>query len=226
MTASFKLTLDTTAPTVLGWLLDGGGPVTSLAELTLSAELEDPDTTGYQMKVWGDVDPTVDPNIQLTEEESEWFTYEPNLDVTASEGDGAKTIEGRVRDDVWNETTIQSSSIEVNTELATITITAGPSPSKISKVAGKDLSVFTFKASDDLMAWQVKVVSEEGDGVEAGLGFVEETAGSENLVGGELEGGKNQTVKLSGDDLQTRVGSDAEYIIKVFGQGLNGLWSA
>lgn len=225
MTNNFKLTLDTTAPVVLGVSIDGGSPVTSDPVLTIDTFLEDPDTTGYQMKVWGDVDPEADPNVQLTEEESTWVAFDPSFAAQSSEGDGSKKIEWRIRDDVWNQTTVQSAEIEVNTEVPTIEITAGPSPAKISKVATKNLSIFTFKSDVDLIDWEVKVVAAEGEGHEGGQGFLEETEGSEKLNGGTVEAGKNQTVKLSGADLQAAMAADGEYIIKVFGQGENGLWS-
>jgi hypothetical protein len=225
VTNNFKLTLDTTAPIVLSATIDGGAPITSLSDLTIDTVLEDADTTGYQMKVWGDVDPEFDPNVQLTEEESTWVAFDPSFVAQASEGDGSKTIEWRIRDDVWNQTTVQSAEIEVNTDVPNIEVTAGPSPAKISKVATKNLSTFTFKSDVDLIDWQVKVVLVEGEDHDGGQGFLEETNGSEKLNGGTLEAGKNQTAKLSGADLQTAMAADGEYIIKVFGQGENGLWS-
>lgn len=232
MASSFKLVLDTTAPIFSGDL-DAGIPITNIQEVALRTLLEGPDDTeplaGYQIKVWGDVDATANPDIQETEEASEWISYGELLEklttVFLSEGDGSKTIEVKIRDDVWNESASQEFSIEVDTSAPIITITAGPTPGKISKVTGKRLSVFTFKSSENLINWETWVVPSAGTAHEAGGFIINDSGPSENLSGGELEAEKNQTVKIDGEDLQKATEEDGEFIIKVFGQSEAGNWS-
>jgi hypothetical protein len=234
MANNFKLVLDTTAPLGPQLTINGGLPVAN--ERTVPVQFTTADTepiVGYQVKIWGDVDPTDNPDIQLTEGESGWINWtgeEANtfLGAMLSEGDGIKVLHGRIRDDVWNETTELTAEVELNTSIPIITITAGPTRSKISEVEGRDQTSFTFKANETLRGWVVEVMASEGDAHGTGH-LIEEVEGSENTdeQTTELAGETNQTVMIDGSDLENAVGADGEYIIKVFGQGkASTLWSS
>lgn len=226
MTASFKLTLDTTAPDSLIVLNSGFPKVGVAAGVPLRISTADSPLTGYQYKVWGDVDPGADEHIQATEEESDWQTLpaEENFftEVTLSEGDGAKTIFVKVRDDVWNEVELEA-SVELDTTIPVITVTSGPSVPKISEIAGKKTASFTFKANEDVTSWEVRAVPNSGSNHEEGF-FIEKTHGSvtqgEALAGEVVEEGK-----IEGEDLAAAVGADGDYVIKVFGINEAGNWS-
>lgn len=232
MASSFKLVLDTTAPVFSG-VFNGGFPETSEPGVELRLLLEGPDDieplSGYQFKIWGDVDPEANPDIQATEGESEWMSYGEVLEkiatVTLSSPDGAKTIEVKIRDDVWNESTTGEFSVELNTTVPVITITGGPTPGKISEVTGKNSSSFTFKANEDIVEWVTKVVPNAGSTVEEGTEIIGNEAGSEDLKGTELEGEKNQAVKVGGKDLHDATTEDGEFTVKVFGKNELGVWS-
>lgn len=229
MTSSFKLTLDTLAPAASAQL-NGGLPVTSQLEVLLEMVVEDAGPlSGYQFLAWGeDIDPEGNEHIQPKEEDSDWIAFgagpEKNQAIILTEGDGPKVVFLQIRDDVWNATEVFELTVELNTSVPTITITAGPSVPKISEVPTKDLATFTFKADEDLGEWKVEVVATEGSA--EGTGTLIEEGGGSDTQGGELEGEKNQEGKIKGIDLDAATGSDGQYIIKVFGKSVaSGLWS-
>lgn len=230
MASSFKLTLDTTSP-VFTVELAGGSLVTGtpLTALRIAMDVGEPlPLPGYQFKIWGDVDPTGDPAIQPKEEDSEWVNWanaeslEELLEVLLSEGEGPKAIQVSVRDDLWNTFT-QEATIDLNESVPVITITAGPTPTKISNVATKNVSAFTFKSSEDIAEWKTELVASAGDA--EGTGTLIEDA---EAAGGEVEAETNQNGKIHGEALTGAAGGiDGQYIIKVFGKSkASGLWSA
>lgn len=221
MASNFKLTLDTTPPSFSG-TLNGSAPVTSVRKVALILEVLDSSRAGYQYKVWGDI------AGGITEEEAEWQAYgEPaklTTEVELTEGDGAKSVHVKIRDDVWNETTGKEFTVELNTSVPTITITAGPSPTKISEIEGKRIASFTFKADETISQWKVEVVEEEGSGQGSGTA-IGSTNGSV-ASGAELAAETNKEGSIDGRDLDVAVGADGEYILKVFGKSkASGLWS-
>lgn len=221
MASSFKLTLDTTAPS-LSAILDAAAAVTSARKVPLALKITDPSRVGYQYKVWGDIEGGV------TEEEASWETYgeaeEKVLEVELTSGDGTKHVHVKARDDVWNETSPIEKTIELNTAVPTITITAGPSPTKISKISGKRTSTFTFKASEAISEWRTEVVSEAGSGEGSGT-LIPATNGSV-VTGAELASETNEEGSIDGRDLGTASGADGEKVVKVFGKSkASGLWS-
>lgn len=221
MASSFKITLDTTAPS-LSAILNGGGAVTSTRKVALALKITDTSRAGYQYKVWGDI------GSGVTEEEAAWETYgeaeEKLLEVELTSGDGSKTVFVKARDDVWNETSAIEKTVELNTKVPTITITAGPTPSKISKVSGKRTSAFTFKANEAISEWRAEVVSSESDAEGSGT-LIPATNGSETS-GGEVAAETNKEGSIDGRDLQTASGADGQKIVKVFGKSkASGLWS-
>src|SRR4051812_31627486 len=103
-----EIRLDTTAPTGLAVSIDNGAVYASsngVVTLTFSLDASETDTTGYQLLVWGDVN-GADANVKIDEATSTWMTYTNTYTVTLDTTiDGTKTINARVRDDVWNSTT-------------------------------------------------------------------------------------------------------------------------
>lgn len=225
MASSFKLTLDTTAPVFASVDLNSGLPVTGTQLVSLVATIEEELALikGFQYKIWGDLDPEANEHFQTTEEESDWVNWPTEEDslikeLTLLTGDGSKTVFFKVRDDVWNESATEELSVELDTTVPVITITSGPSVPKISEVATKDTATFTFKSNEAIVDWEVRVVPSEGSNHEAGSVLIPEG-------GGAVEAETNQEVSITGTELQTSVGGDGKYIVKVFGRNENGLWS-
>jgi hypothetical protein len=138
MTATFNLTLDTTGPGGVAASINSGATYAVDVNVLLAITTTDTDTTGYQVKIWGDVDTAFNANIQATEGASSWITLATPHAVKLSSGDGAKNLTVRLRDDVWNESATASDSITLDTTAPTINVTAGPTPTKIVKVFGQD----------------------------------------------------------------------------------------
>jgi hypothetical protein len=224
MTATFNLTLDTTGPGGVAASINSGATYAVDVNVLLAITTTDTDTTGYQVKIWGDVDTAFNANIQATEGASSWITLATPHAVKLSSGDGAKNLTVRLRDDVWNESATASDSITLDTTAPTINVTAGPTPTKISKIATKDVSAFSFSPSDDIVAYKVKVVPSTGSLHTAGT-QIPTTAGSTNMSGGAVTGGTTVSCTINGTDLETASAGDGPKIVKVFGQDAAGNWS-
>jgi hypothetical protein len=226
MASFFKLVLDTTAPLNPVFQIEGGLPITGDRLVEIMLKVDDETVTGYQFKIWGDVDPTFSADIQPEEEDSNWInleTAEHLLNAELSEGDGAKTLFCQIRDDVWNYTEVLEASIELDTSIATITITSGPSVPKISLDPAKTTATATFKANEDLVAWEVRVVPNSGSTHEDGE--VVGSGGGSTGAGGELEAETNEELVLKGTDLVGAGMVEGDNVIKVFGQNKAGNWS-
>lgn len=219
------LTLDTTAPANPTISIAGGATfaTTQLVDLTIGTT--DSDKTGYQMKIWGDVDLAYDVNIKDTEVLSTWITYNNSKQVKLSAGDGKKTVYIKIRDDVYNESSIASDDIVLDTSIPTVTMT-NPDVSVISKMPGKNEATLTFTVDKKFTEYKVKVVSSTGSAESAGttLGTVN---GSSNTSGtGSFPSGTPITIKINGTDLELASSGDAQKIIKVFAKDETGKWSS
>lgn len=218
MASFFNLTLDTLAPTGLAVSLNDSAEYTTSATVTLSVEVEDSPTTGYQMKIWGI-------NSAESEEDASWETYTPSKSITLISGDGQKTVYVKVRDDVGNETSAVTDTIILDTKVPSVTIT-GPDKSKISKVATFNESRFSFSADVAFEEYKVCVVPQNSSTQEAGQ-VIPTTAGSTNTSGsdGDYEASTPIQVMINGTDLETVSGGDGVKIIKVFVRTAAGTWS-
>lgn len=218
MASFFNLTLDTLAPTGLAVSLNDNAEYTTSATVTLSVEVEDSPTTGYQMKIWGI-------NSAENEEDASWETYTPSKSITLISGDGQKTVYVKVRDDVGNETSAVTDTIILDTKVPSVTIT-GPDKSKISKVATFNESRFSFSADVAFEEYKVCVVPQNSSTQEAGQ-VIPTTAGSTNTSGsdGDYEASTPIQVMINGTDLETVSGGDGVKIIKVFVRTAAGTWS-
>lgn len=223
MPAYFNLTLDTTAPAAPDIILAGNAAYTAVRAITAAISTSDSPTTGYQMKIWGDVDNSVNANIQTTEGASSWIAYNTSQAVTLSTGDNLKTVNVKIRDDVFNESAADSDTITLDTTVPVITIT-GPDVSKISKVTGKRTASFSFSPDVALTAYKVKVVPANASLENAGT-QIPTTAGSTNMSGGAVSAAGTVNCTIDGADLETASSGDDTKIIKVFGQEASGSWS-
>jgi hypothetical protein len=219
------ITLDTTAPQNPIIQIEGGAVYTTSQLVNLSISVDDADTTNYQMKIWGSVDTANDANVQDTEVNSSWISYSGNPQIRLSDGDGAKTINVRVRDDVHNESSIATDSISMDTTLPTVTVTS-PDVTKISKVSGKDTFSFTFSANEDFSEYKVKLVGSTGAAENTGT-TIPTTSGSTNTSGAVgYTSGEVITVTIKGQDLEDAgATSDGQKTIKVFVKDDSGQWS-
>jgi hypothetical protein len=218
----FTLTLDTTGPA--GVTIAFPGATVTTRDVTVTITTSDEPTTGYMMKIWGDVDPAFDTNIQGSEGTSQWITFSASKAIRLSAGDGPKSIYCKVRDDVYNESSQASASVTVDSTLPTPSIQTGPDTTRISLQTGKDTCIFTWNCPEDIQAYKVKVVpatdSPHGAGVQ-----IPTTGGSTNVAGDAVTASTTITTTLKGVDIKAADNPDGDKIIKLFVQDLSGNWS-
>lgn len=219
------ITLDTTAPTNPVITISGGAVYTTNQLVNLNISVDDADKTGYQMLIWGSVDSAYNTSIQATEATSAWIPYSATPQVKLSSGDGAKSINIRVRDDVNNASGIAVDSISMDTSLPTVTVTT-PDVSKVSKVAGKDTFSFTFSSNEAFSEYKVKLVGATGATENTGT-LIPTTGGSTNTSGsGSFTSGQVVTVTVKGLDLESAgATTDGQKIVKIFVKDASGQWS-
>jgi len=225
--SSFNVVLDTTAPAGAALALNGNAAYATSRDITAQLTTSDSPTTGYQILIWGDVDAAYNASIQPTQGASAWITpasFPANQAVRVSTGDGLKTINARIRDDVWNETATLTKTITLDTTVPVVSITVGPDATKVSTVAGKRTVNFSFQANEDIVAWEVAIVanssSVRGSGTVIGT-----TNGSTNTTGGALAATTNQAVTLDARDISAASAGDGTKVVKVFVQDTAGNWS-
>lgn len=221
MPTNFILTLDTTPPDASIVINSGDAYATARAVV---AAITSAAADKTQMKVWGDVDPTFDANVQATEAGSAFQTFAASLNIRLSSGDGAKTIHLKLVDDVGNVSTEVTDSIVLDTTAPVPNITVAASPTKISKVATFDTSTLTWRADTAIQAWKIKVVSNASDAHTAGVA-IPTTAGSTAMTGGALAAATDQISTIKGTDLESASAGDGAKIVKIFVQDAAGLWS-
>lgn len=219
MTNNFILTLDTTPPADVVAVLAEGAVATATVDVNLNTTTSDPDTTGYQMKVWGDVEGAPD------EASAVWVNYTVDRPIVLTADEGLKTVWVRLRDDVGNEAAPVSDTITLDLTAPVITITIDPTRIKVSKVPGWNLTTFSFAADQDLQAWIVCVVADSNATHTDGT-VIPMLAESVATSGGALAANTNEQVTISGTDLEAASPGDGPKVIKVFGQDVNGNWSA
>ncbi len=221
----FYLTLDTTAPANPSISINDGAQYATQQLVTCAISTSDSITTGYQMKIWGDVDATHDTDIQSAEANSQWITYQTSKQVKLSDTDGNKTIYLRIRDDVHNVSAQASDSITLDTTRPEVTI-SGPDVSVISKQPGKDTAAFSFQVDSIFDEYKVKVVSSTGAAHDTG-GQIPVVGGSTNMggVAGDYPASTPINCQIKGADLESASAGDSQKIIKVFVKDKAGNWS-
>jgi hypothetical protein len=223
---NFTLTLDTTAPADVTASINSGAAFATAQAVTLGVSTSDGTTTGYQMKIWGDVDTAANANIQDTEGASAWIAYSTSQAVTLSTGDGTKTLNVKVRDDVWNESTAASDTITLDTTQVVPTVSVGPDVTKVSKIAGKRTASFSFQADASFEEYKIKVVPATNSLHDAGT-QIPTTNGSTNMSGaaGGYPATTNINSQIDGRDLELASSGDGNKIVKVFVKDAAGNWS-
>ena len=219
MASYFNLTLDTTAPAGVGLKIDSGALYTSIVSVVLGISCSDANTTGYSMKIWGSVEDAT------TEDKATWISYATSKTINLTTGDGLKTVYIKVRDNVYNESVAVSATITLNTSIPVVTI-VGPDTNIISKIAGKDTSVFNFTVDQHFVEYKVGVVT-SANSTEADATIIGTTGGSLNTSGnGSFDENKNIQVTVKGADFSDAAGgADGTYIVKVFAKNDANTWS-
>lgn len=219
MSSFFNLTLDTTAPSGLVVKLNEDAEYATSREVTLTISISDEGTSGYQMKIWG-IDGVDSENSAF------WENFANSKTVTLTEGDGLKTVYVKVRDDVWNESSVASDTITLNTAVPVVTVTA-PDISKISKVEGKNISSFTFMCDVAIVEWKVMVVGQVSALENTGTNKqIPTTGGSTNMTGSkETTASTPVSCTIYGSDLESASSGDGVKIVKVFVKSKAGIWS-
>jgi hypothetical protein len=226
MSAYVQITLDTTAPGGVAASINSGAGTTDDPEVSLGITTTDPDTTGYTMKIWGSVDNAADADIQTTEGASAWIAYNATKLVTLSTGDGSKTLNVKVRDDVFNASGGASDAITLDTTSAVVTVTDGPDVSRVSEQATKDTMIFKWTSDADFEEYKIKAVPSTSSDHTAGT-QIPTTAGSSFVSGvaGGYPDATEITTTIKGTDLKTASAGDALKTIKVFVKDGAGNWS-
>lgn len=226
MASYFNLTLDTTGPQSPSISLESGATYATQQVITASISCADGNTTGYQIKMWGNVDTTYDANVQDTENASAWISYTTSKQIKLASSDGSKTVYLKIRDDVYNESAQASDSIILDTTLPVVTISSGPDVSKISKQSTKDTASFSFTVDAIFSEYKVKVVSSTSATHDTGT-QIPVTAGSTNMSGsaGNYPASTPINCSIKGADLETASSGDAQKIIKVFAKDQSNQWS-
>lgn len=218
MAAYFNLTLDTTAPASPSVSINSGDAATGSVDVTLTIGTSDSPTTGYAVRIYGDVDDTHAPTeYRAAQVDAPWVSYATSKSVRLSTGDGSKTVNIEIRDDVGNVSTTASDSITLDTTATVVTVTSGPSASKISKVASFDEITFGWQTDAGFDEYKVKVVATTGAAHDSGT-QIPTTAGSANVSGtaGSYPATTTITTTINGADLETASAGDGTKIVKVF----------
>ncbi|MGN8641918.1 hypothetical protein [Catenibacterium mitsuokai] len=217
MASYFNLVLDTLAPQGLTIKLNNGSQYTTSKAVQLAINVTDESADGYQMKVWG-----IDGIAK--ESDAVWETLANVKDITLPTGDGLKTVYVKVRDDVYNETAVTSTSITLDTSVPAVTI-IGPDVSRISKTSPKDVATFSFTSDVAFTEYKIKVVPSKSSLHDAGT-LIGTANGSTNMTAtGTFKASTAISCKIYGKDLEAASSGDGEKIIKVFVKNAHGTWS-
>lgn len=228
MASYFSLTLDTTGPAGVTAEINDGDATTTDQSVTLAIATSDSPTTGYQMKVWGDVDEAADANIQAAEGDSTWIAFSTTQAVELAATDGTKTLHVKVRDSVYNESSEATDTISLDTTIPTVSISSGPDVDEVSEQSGKRTASFAFTSDVEFDEYKVKVVA-SGSTPESGGTQIGTTNGSTNMSGtaGSYPDGTPISCQIDGRDLKAASSADETKVIKVFVKATsNGTWSA
>jgi hypothetical protein len=227
MSSSFTLELDISPPANPVLLINGG--IISVGSRLITASLFSADYNAgsndvAQMLLWGDVDPTANPNIQPLQASSAWQLYYPSFPVTLSTGTGTKTIYAQIRDDVHNTTAAISATVIYDVTIPEVTITRGVVSARISTVALFNEADFTWQSSVAYTAYEVRVVANLASPRSSGV-IIPTTGGSINTSGGSGVANVDKLTTIYGVDLATASPGDSKKLIKVFTQNASNVWS-
>ena len=218
MASYFNLTLDTTAPSGVTLRINDGALYATSQTVSLLIGVEDEQTAGYQMKIWGI-------SGAENEETASWEGFARSKSVNLTSEEGLKTVWVKVRDDVGNESVPVSDTITLNTAVPVVTVT-GPDRSKVSKVTEFSQAVINFTSNVDFEEYKVCVVPAFSSEQDAGI-TIPTAAGSANTSGaaGGYPAATNIQVTVTGADLESASSGDGIKMIKVFVKNAAGTWS-
>lgn len=212
MASFFNLTLDTTAPSFPLTKINGDALYTTSTAVTLTIQISDSSTAGYQMKVWGI-------SGVASEADAKWEAFAASKNITLPSGDGLKTVYVKVRDDVGNESAVGSDTITLDTAVPVVTISSGPDKTKISTVEGFNTVVFNFMSDVDFHEYEVRIVPATNSTHEAGT--VLDLGSSTNGFPADT----NKPITITGEQIAGASPDDGVKIIKVFVKTAAGIWS-
>lgn len=219
----FYLTLDTTAPASPSISIANGAVYATNPLVTLGLGTGDAATSGYQMKIWGDIDEAYDTSIKKTEATTLWIAYTASKQIKLLTGDGNKTISYKLRDDVYNESGIATDTITLDTAQPVPSFST-PDAVKISKIAGKNIASVSLSSSKPFTEYKVKVVTSLNATHDTGT-LIGTEHGSVNTSGtGTFS--TPITISVTGADLEAASSGDGQKTIKVFIKNAAGTWSA
>lgn len=227
MATNFPLVLDTTAPAGVSVQIDGGSvySVDNLVDLLIGTS--DPDTTGYSMKIYGDVSDTADTSkYRAAEGDAPWISFASAANgVALTPGDGTKTVRVKIRDDVWNESSEATDTITVDTTAPVPNITVDPDATRISKVSGKRVSNFTWVSDVAFEEYKVKVVPNAGSTHNTGTTIPATFSANVSGSAGGYAPDTGIVTSVDGRDVETASPGDGTKVIKVFVRDAAGNWS-
>lgn len=217
-----EVILDTTAPATPTLSLDGGSAFASDLLVDCTIGTADGDTTGYEMKIWGDVDPLYDGTVQATEGASGWISYSTTKQIKITDVNETKTINVRIRDTVNNVSGSTLDTIAYDSTKPVIQTSLGDVP-RIATTTDKNVVNFNFQVDTPFIEYRVKTVNSAGVEEVAGT-QIPTTNGSINTSGtGTFDATVTPiNVTIYGLDLQTASSGDGNKIIKVFVREFEG----
>jgi hypothetical protein len=200
------------------------GPVVADPNVTLVIGTSDPDTTGYMVKVWGDVDPAADADIQTTEGASAWKPFpgggvgvgNANVPVKVSPGNGNKTVQHKIKDPSGNETPPVDTDVELAEDATppVVTIDTVVPDSTITAGLADSVEVQTT-TNEAIQGGEVWVVADPGDGREGTM-----------LIDDPALSGTSWDPQITEAMLIAAALGYGTHIVKVFVQDEAGNWSA
>jgi hypothetical protein len=107
MADTATIIVDTTGPADFALVLNGGAVTTTDQGVSAAVTTTDPSTTGYEVKFWGDI------TSASTEAAATWVALASPHALTLTTGDGAKTVNARLRDSVGNESAVDTDTIDL-----------------------------------------------------------------------------------------------------------------
>lgn len=230
----FTIILDTTGPSNPSIIINANSQYTTSALVTAVIGTTDIDKTGYQMKVWGDLELAwaktngiVGAAATVVDEASAlWIGFEASKQLKLSATDGNKSVFVKLRDDVFNVSAQASDTITLDSTRPIVTIT-GPDVPKVSKQAGKDTVSFSFTADSAYTEYKVMYVASSGAAHDTGTNVQIPTAGGSTNMSGTGDFGISNVINctIKGADLEAAKSGDGSKTIKVFVKDGAGNWS-
>lgn len=238
--------LDATAPAPVLSLWNNAdtealGTVTGVRDIRVHIGATEDIANITAFKLWGDV-------TDATSEPADWSDFAPesgknykSVAIQLTTGDGAKTINVKIKDEAGNVGTA-TATITLNTQAPEITV-SDVDYTQISlsdeqrftaaagKIAGTKSSELTFKFTPDIKLAKFKVCIYDASKTAATAEAIEESK-SINMTGTNVEGGSTVACTLSSTDfkehsvIKAQSGDDKIGYVIVVGKSEAGIWSA